>query len=54
MRLQKKYPNGTSRLYLVLASKSLAQYCRDVCLDLDSRPRKDARPLVVDLDGFGA
>ena len=43
-----KYP---SRLHLILASKSLAQCRPDVCLDVRSRPRKDAPPLVVELEG---
>lgn len=43
-----EYP---SRLHLALASKKLAQCLRDVYLDVDSRRREDAPPLVVDLDG---
>ncbi len=43
-----------SRLHLMLASHSLAQHRRDIWLDLDAspRPRRDAPPLVVDLDGL--
>ena len=46
-----QYPEGTSRLHLVLATDSVAQRLRDVWLDVDSRPRKDAPPLVVDVNG---
>ena len=48
-----KYPKGTSRLNLVLASGSLAQCLRYAFLDLnvDLWPREDAPPLVVDLVG---
>lgn len=45
------YPKGTSRLHLALASRTLARCLRDVCLDVDSRPREDAPPLVVEFDG---
>ena len=47
----KEHPQGTSRLHLVLASKSLAQGLQDACLDIDSRPRADAPPLLVNLHG---
>ena len=43
-------PNRGSRLHLVLASKSLAKRLRCAWLDVDSKPRKDAPPLVVELD----
>ena len=48
-----KCPKGSSRLHLVLASESLKQLLRSACVDVESRPwpRKDAPPLVVDLDG---
>ena len=48
----KKYSNGTSRLHLILASKSLTQRLKSACVDVESRPRprEDAPPLVVDLD----
>ena len=42
-------PPITARLHLMLASESLAQRRLDVWLDLDSRPRDDAPPLVVEL-----
>lgn len=46
-------PSGTSRLHLVLASESLSQCFRSACVAVDSKPwpRKDAPPLVVNLDG---
>lgn len=49
----KNCPNGTSRLHLILASKSLAQHLQSACVDATSRPwpRKDAPPLVVELNG---
>ena len=49
----KKCPNGTSRLHLILASKSLTQRLRSASVDVNSRPwpRKDAPPLVVELNG---
>ena len=40
---------GTSRLHLVLGSKSLADCLRDAWVDLDYRT--EAAPVVVDLDG---
>ena len=48
----KKCPRGTSRLHLILATESLTQRLRSACVDVESkhRPRKDAPPLVVDLD----
>ena len=47
---------GTSRLHLILASTSLAQCLRDARLDFEfsPRPRKDAPPLIVDLEGVKA
>ena len=41
-----------SRLHLVLASRRLAQHVASACVDVESRPwpRKDAPPVVVDLD----
>ena len=45
------FPAGTSRLHLILASGSLARCLQDARLDVCSRPRRDAPPLVVDLDG---
>ena len=52
-RYKDTHPSGTSRLHLVLASVSLAQRLRSACVDVHSRPwpRKDAPPLVVELDG---
>lgn len=49
----KKCPNGTSRLHLIFASKSLAPRLRSAYVDIESEPwpRKDAPPLVVDLHG---
>ena len=46
-------PSGKSRLHLALASVSLAQRLRSVCVDVHSRPwpRDDAPPLVVEVDG---
>ena len=48
-----QFPIGLCRLYLILASTSLAQRLRSACVDVKSRrwPRKDAPPLVVELDG---
>lgn len=48
----KNYPHGTSRLHLMLASRSLTQRLQSACVDVESkpRPREDAPPLVVDLD----
>ena len=46
-------PKATARLHLILASESLAQRRLDVWLDLDSRPRDDAPPLLVELGGAG-
>ena len=47
-----KCPNGTSRLHLILASKSMKERLQSACVDVKSRhwPREDAPPLVVDLD----
>ena len=47
-----KCRNGTSRLHLILASKSLKERLRSACVDVESKlwPRKDAPPLVVILD----
>ena len=47
-----KFPNGTSRLHLMLASKSLKERLRSACVDIESKlwPRKDAPPLDVILD----
>ena len=44
-------PKVTARLHLILASESLAQRRLNVWLDVDSRPRDDAPPLVVELGG---
>ena len=44
-----KNRKGTSRLHLALASRSLAPRLRDAWVDVDSRPRKEAAPLIVDL-----
>ena len=43
---------GTSRLHLILASKSLAESCSSVCLDDNPKlwPRPDAPPLIANLD----
>ena len=48
-----KNPQGTARLHLILASKSLAQRLRSVCVAVNSRPwpREDAPPLVANFDG---
>ena len=50
----KRYPCGTSRLHLILGSKSLTQHLRSTRVDVQSMPwpRKDAPPVVVDLDAF--
>ena len=47
-----KCPNGTSRLHLMLASKSLKERLRSADVDIESKlwPRKDAPALVVILD----
>ena len=41
-----------SRLHLILASTRLTQHVASACVDVESRPwpRKDAPPVVVDLD----
>ena len=46
------FPQGTSRLHLVLGSAGLALRLRSACLDVQAspRPRKDSPPLVVDID----
>ena len=50
-----RHPIGTSRLHLILASKSLARGLWDAQLDLRvDRPRKDAPPLIVELEDIGA
>ena len=51
----KKCPNGTSRLHLILASKSLTPRLQSACVEVESKPwpRKDAPPLVVSLDVIG-
>ena len=43
-------PKGTSRLHLILGSKSLTRRLRSASVNVDSRPwpRKDSPPLVVD------
>ena len=43
---------GDARLHLILGSKSLTDRLRSACVDVESKPwpRKDAPPLVVDLD----
>ena len=41
-------PKVTARLHLALASASLTLRRQDVWLDVDSRPRDDAPPLVVE------
>ena len=43
-------PNSGSRLHLILGSTGLAQRLLCAGLDVDSRPRKDAPPLVIELD----
>ena len=45
----KDLDEGTSRLHLVLGSKSLADRLRDAWVDLDYRT--EAAPVIVDLDG---
>ena len=47
-----RHPFGTSRLHLILASTSLARGLWDAQLDLrtNHRPRKDAPPLIVELE----
>lgn len=45
-------PRGASRLHLILASESLARCRLSVSRDLDSRPRDDAPPLVVEFGGI--
>ena len=44
---------GSNRLHLILASKSLASRLQSAHVAIESKPwpRKDAPPLVVDLDG---
>ena len=44
--------NGTSRLHLILASKNMARRLLSARVDIESKPwpRKDAPPVVVDLD----
>ena len=51
-RFSEKFPQGTSRLHLVLASEPLAASLRSARVDVESRPwpRKDSPPLVVDID----
>lgn len=51
-RFGDKYPQGSSRLHLALASKLLAARLRSARVDVESSPwpRKDAPPLVVDID----
>ena len=44
-------PKVTARLHLILASNRLARRRLDVWLDVVSRPRDDAPPLVVELGG---
>ena len=46
-------PNGTSRLHLIFASKSLTRRLQSAYVDVKSRPwpRKDAPPLMVELEG---
>ena len=46
-------PKGTSRLHLILGSNSLTRRLRSACVDAESRrwPRKDAPPLIVELEG---
>ena len=43
---------GSNRLHLILASKSLTPRLQSACVEVGSKPwpRKDAPPLVVDLD----
>lgn len=43
-------PEGTSRLHLILASKSLAKHLRDAWVDVNARPRNESAPLVVELE----
>ena len=46
-------PQGTSRLHLILASRSLRRRMQSACVNVNSRPwpRKDSPPLVVEMDG---
>ncbi|MDE0387630.1 MAG: hypothetical protein OXI75_02920 [Rhodospirillales bacterium] len=48
----RKCPDGTSRLHLILASKSMMPRLQSACVEVNSKPwpRKDAPPLVVDLE----
>ena len=50
-RYTDQFPDGTSRLHLVLASKSLTERLQSICVDLESRPwpRKDSPPVVAEL-----
>ena len=43
-------PKGNSRLHLALSSENVAQRLRSICVRVTQRPRKEAAPLVVDLD----
>ena len=47
-----QFPKGTSRLHLILGSKSVTRRFRPTCVNVKSRPwpRKDAPPLVVELE----
>lgn len=49
----RRCPQGTSRLHLILGSESVTRSLRSACVEIESRPwpRKDAPPLVVELDG---
>lgn len=49
---EKNPTKGDARLHLILASKSLAQSLRGAYVDVEAkpRPRKDAPPLIVDMD----
>ena len=48
-----QFPDGTSRLHLILGSKVLTRRLLSACVDVEFRPwpRKDAPPLIVELDG---
>ena len=48
---RQQFPNGMSRLHLILASKSLTRRLQSACVDVKSRPwpREDSPPLVVKL-----
>ena len=49
---EEDYTKGSNRLHLILASEGLTRRLQSAYVDIESgsRPRKDAPPLVVDLD----